>query len=203
MGFRSFGTFKVASSTVAMPLLGSWITAGIAGPSKVPLTLTLGSALNAGNDASQIFSPGDWAYLLNVDGSNGEPVLISAVSGNTVTLGNQTTHAEPGGANPVTTLTHASGAFGTGTFIMLKLDVNNLVVQYEDGGTGPWLYIGNQWNMTAAFKRIVKLAKVTSGIQPYSWSATENSAGNPFNTVEMWVLGSTAGDLYVPSFCIA
>ena len=50
MPFRSFGVFKLQSSTVPQPLVGSWITAGIGGPSNAPLTLTLGTAMNAGND---------------------------------------------------------------------------------------------------------------------------------------------------------
>ena len=202
MPFRSFGVFKLQSSTVPQPLVGSWITAGIGGPSNAPLTLTLGTAMNAGNDATQIFQAGDHALLVDPSGANAEDVYISATSGNTVTL-NPKANLGTGvsGMSPVTEKTHVSGVFGTGTFIILNNQANNLFVSFEDGATGSWLYIGNAFNMTAVFRRIVKLAKVASGNMPFNYGATMNFFGNPFAMSELWVLG-TLNDLYNVSFAI-
>lgn len=196
MAFRTSAVLSVQSTTVAQPLLGSWITAGIGAPSNHPITLTLGTATSSGNDATNLFRPGDPVWLVNADGSGAEAVAISGVSGNTVTLGPQTTMDAIGGPNPVTRFAHASGAFGTGTFIALSWDANNVYVTYEDGATGAWLYLGNAYNMTATYRRIAKLAKVTGGTQPQSYSASMASPGNPFRVSEMWVLGTSVGDLY-------
>jgi len=185
---------KLAGAT-PQPLLGSWIAsgAGITAPSKQPLVLTLGTACASGNDATQLFGYGDPVLLIDPNGANGENCRIQSVSSNTVTLGPQNDDQ-----NWVTRNPHVAGAFGTGTFIMLAIDVNNIYLQTEDANAGAWFYIGNQYNFTAAFKRISKLAKVASGVQPYSYSASENFFGAPFRTSELWVLG-TSGDQWTPT----
>lgn len=204
MAFRTFVNFKALSTTVPQPLIGSYITAGIGAPSNVPITLTLGAVSSAGNDATNIFVKGEYAWLINPDGTGGEKAWISGVSGNTVTLGSQTQYAiGDSGLSPVTQRTHVSGAFGTGTFIALYYDFNNLFVEFEDGGTGTFLYLGNAYNMTAAYRRIAKLAKTSSGAMPSSYSVTQTSPGNPFQTSELWVLGTAANDLYNANICIA
>src|SRR4029077_11537680 len=85
--------------------------------------------------------------------------------------------------------------FGTGTFIMLNIDANNLYLQFEDGATGQWLYIGNAFNFTATSHRVVKLSKVPANSQPIEWRSTENFYGSPFRVSELWSLGTT-GDTY-------
>jgi hypothetical protein len=194
MAFETAALMKLAGA-VPQPLIGSWITAGvgITTPSRQPLTLTLGNACSAGNDAAQLFGLGDPVLLIDPNGANGENCRISAVSGNTVTLGPQNDDQ-----NWVTRYPHVAGAFATGTFISLGIDVNNVYVQTEDGNTGAWFYIGSQYNFTAAFGRISKLAKVVAGVQPYSYSASENFFGAPFRASELWVLG-TAGDQWTPT----
>jgi hypothetical protein len=196
MAFRTTAVMAAQSSTVPQPLVGSWITAGIGLASAAPIVVTLGTQTVAPNvDASAIFrAQGDHALLVDVDGSDVEDVMITAVSGNTVTLGvqNQTGVA--------TRFNHTSGAFGTGTFILLHGLANNLYVQMQDGATGPD-YIGNAWNMTAAFRRIVKLKGIAAGAQPLDYSATMNFFGNPFDMSELWFLG-TITDQYNPVFTI-
>lgn len=203
MAFRTFGVFKVQSTSVPQPLVGSWISAGISGASNAPITLTLGTALNAGNDAAQIFNAGDHALLIDPSGSNAEDVYISSVSGNTVTLGYKTGYGagQPSGQGVVTEKAHISGVFATGTFIIPNGQANNLFVACEDGNTGTWFYIGNAYNMTAVFRRIVKLAKTASGTMPFNYGATENFFGNPFAMSELWAFG-TSGDQYNVSFAI-
>lgn len=193
MAFRTAALMKLAG-VVPQPYIGSWITAGaVTAPSKVPLSITLGTACSTGNDATQLFLPGDPVLLIDPAGTNGENCRIQSISANTVTLGPQNDDQNWVIRNP-----HVAGAFGTGTFIALAIDVNNIYFQTEDGNTGNWFYLGNQFNFTAAFKRINKLAKVTALTQPYSYSASENYFGNPFRTSELWVLG-TAGDQWTPN----
>src|SRR5438552_278671 len=111
MPFRTFATMALQSSTVPQPLVGSWITAGISGARSIPIVVTLGTQTVSPNvDASAIFNKaGDRALLVDPDGTNVEDVMISNVSGNTVTIG---THR--GGV--ATRFPHISGVFGTGTF---------------------------------------------------------------------------------------
>lgn len=198
MAFRTFPRFLLQSTTVAQPLVGSYITAGIGAPATRPITLTLGTAVSAAGieDANGIFTSGDWAWLIDPDGTNPEPVRIQSVSGNTVMLGPQTSMTSSGVSSPVTIHPHISGGFGTGTFIALAIDVNNLTVTYEDGATGQWMYIGSQFNFSASIHRIYKLAKVSSNAQPNYWVATGYSGGLPLRTSDLWALGTNAGSDY-------
>lgn len=204
MAFRSFATLRLQSSTVAQPLLGSFITAGIGAPASQPITLTLGTIAASATDAEALFGAGDPVWLVNPDGTGAEPARISNVlSSNQVVLGPQNTSG--GGIfNPVTLQTHVSGVFGVGTWILLKQQVNNLFVQMEDGGGGTYSYIGTSIAMTALYRRLAKLPKVSAGQNPYTWSATENFGGNPFDTSELWILGGAGNSLdgYTPSYCI-
>jgi hypothetical protein len=195
MAFRTGGTMKVQSTTVPQPFWGSWISAvvvgSLTGPNTSPLTLTLGTACNAGNDATQLFGPGDPVWLIDPNGGNAEACRIQSVNANNVVLGPQND-----AGNFVTRLPHVAGAYGTGSFIILNSDVNNFFLQFEDGATGQWLYLGNAINMTAVFRRIVKLSKVAANSQPFNFNASENFFGSPFRISELWILGTTVGDLY-------
>jgi hypothetical protein len=198
MALLTFPRFAVKSTSVAQPLIGSYITAGISGPSNVPLTLTLGDLTaglggGSGQYDAQVFIPGSQALLIDPGGTNVEVVTVASLlagSLNQIILGPKTV----GTGNPVTEKSHVSGVFGTGTWILLHTEFNSVYVQPEDGNAGTYLYIGNQYNMTAVYKRAVKLAKVTSGSQPNDWSITENSPGNPFVSSELWVLGGTGNN---------
>ena len=197
----------VAATNTPQPMFGSWVTAvspatGFAGPSGVPLTLTLGTAAASGNDASQIFTAGEPAWLIDPNGANGEEVRIASVSGNTVTLGPKTITTSKGYTYPFTENAHAVGVIGTGSLIFPKQMVNNFLVDLEDGGTGTFLYLGNAYNMTATFRRFYKVGKVASGAQPYFFNAAEYSPGNPIDISEIWVYG-TAGDEYSVSLMLA
>jgi hypothetical protein len=206
MAFKTLPRMQVQSTSVPQPAFGSWIasyggsSSATIAPASSPITLTLGTATAASGiqDANGIFAPGP-AWIINADGTGAEPVLIQSVSGNTVTLGPQTTSSFVGGINPVTTQTHKSGSIGTGSFLMLKLTVNDLTIMFEDGATGNFLYIGNAWNMAANLFRISKLAKVAANAQPYTWTATETSPGMPFDTSEIWILGTNTADYFVAS----
>jgi hypothetical protein len=163
----------------------------------MPITLTLGTALTAGNDAS-MFVIGEPVWLIDPPGATphyAETAIISAISGNTVTLGNQTDMSAQGGPNPVTRYPHYVGALGTGTFILPKQMANSYTVDLEDGGTGIFLYIGCSPLMTATAYRIAKLAKTTTGTQPQSYSPTFYGPGNPYDLAELFVIG-TAADTY-------
>lgn len=207
MAFRSFGVLHVQSTSQPQPLVGSWISAGIGAPTQDPIVLTLGtiSGASATSDAQVLFQPGDYVWLIDPSGANGEPAIISSVNvaANQVTLGPQTTGGIAGN-NPVTTKSHISGAFGTGTFIALALDVNNTLVQMEDGASGTWTYIGVSYAMTATYRRIFKLPKVGSSSNPFFWDASESFGGNPFRLSELWILGGSgnSSDGYTPSFCV-
>jgi len=209
MAFRSFGVLQIQSTTRPQPLVGSYITAGIGAPAGSPITLTLGTvAAGIGGgvtDAQVLFQPGDPAWIINADGSGAEPVFVSSVNAaaNQITLGNQTTGGVAGN-NPVTTKSHTSGVFGTGSFIALNIDVNNTLVMLEDGTGGTWSYIGVSYAMTATYRRIFKLPKVGSGSNPYYWDASEAFGGNPFRVSELWILGGAgnSSDGYTPSFCV-
>ena len=200
MPFRTFAVLTIQSTTVPQPLVGSWITAGIGAPSNQPLTLTLGTASSAGNDATNIFQAGDDVLLIDPAGTR-ENARISSLTGNTVTLGYK--HAQPtGNIVPVTELPHVSGAFGTGTFIIPALSIKGLFVAREDGATGTWQYIGNAYNMSATFRRIVKLANEASGVMPYNYSADASYFGDPISAGELWTLGLSVGDGYNVSYLL-
>jgi hypothetical protein len=211
VAFRTSATMSVQSTSTPQPFWGSWIASVVSGslasPAGSPLTLTLGTACAAGNDATQLFQPNDPVWLIDPNGGNAEMCRIQGVGAgsggqqaggaNNITLGIQNDYG-----NYVTRNPHVAGAFGTGTFIAYGGDVNNILLVYEDGGTGPWLYLGNQYNFTAAYRRIVKLPSASSGTQPSFFNATENFFGAPFRVSELWVFGSNAGDEYVPSLGI-
>lgn len=206
MAWLTSGLMAIAgtSNTTPQPLWGSWVTAVVSGnfsvPSSSPLTLTLGSAnASGGNDATQLFTRvcGQYVWLIDPGvafaGANAEKVFLQSVSGNNVVLGPKPLRSasSPGGGtiNPVTEFGHVAGSIGTGTYILPAFDLNNLAVTYEDGGTGPWLYIGNSISMTTTTYRIWKLANTTAGSQPAYYSSAMFSPGNPFNASETWALG--------------
>jgi hypothetical protein len=209
MAYRQIpSTFTVKATNTAQPLFGSWITAGpasfTAGACGQPITLTLGTALTSGNDAS-MFVKGEPAWLIDPTGTspqNMETVRIQSILNNTITLGNQTDMSAQGGANPVTRFPHYVGGVGVGTFIMPKQLANNFLVTLEDGGTGTFLYIGCSPSMTATAYRIFKLAKTSTGTQPQYYSSAQFSPGNPFDMGEEFVYG-TAGDIFNLSVSIA
>jgi hypothetical protein len=183
MPIRTFASMAIQSSTVPQPLVGSWATAGLGAASTIPIVVTLGTQTVTPNvDATSIFTVGDHALLIDPAGTNVEDVFISAVAANTVTIGvqNQTGVA--------TRFAHASGAFGTGCFISLKAAFNNLYLQIEDGDTGPF-YLGNAFNMTATFRRIVKIRAVAAGAQAIDFGSTMGFGGNPYDLSELWALG--------------
>jgi hypothetical protein len=202
MAFRTAATAKVQSTTQAQPWIGSWITASSApmnGPTTAPITLTLGTADDGPNtDALDFFNVGDPVLIINPTGTNAEKCRIASIpsgGGDTVILGPQNDYG-----NYYTRFAHPVGAFGTGAFIALALPVNNIAITFEDGATGQWLYLGNQWNMTALYRRFWKLAKVAANSIPTYFSATETFFGAPFDTSELWALGTNVGDLFTVSF---
>src|SRR5208337_994440 len=158
MAYRTSGTFQISAGNTVQPLFGSWVTAvspatGFVQASGVPLTLTLGTAQASGNDAAQIFMPGEPAWLVDPSGSktggvHGEEVRIASISANTVTLGPKTITTSKGYAYPFTENAHVAGALGTGSYLIPKQMINNFLVQYEDGATGPFLFLGNSMLMT-------------------------------------------------------
>jgi hypothetical protein len=196
------------STSVAQPLVGSWITAGIGATAGVPITVTLGTATAGGGsttDANVLFTAGQEAWLIDPNGSHAESVIVGSIpsgTGNTLVLAPKHCSVGDSGYAPVTQYPHVSGAFGTGTFIIPKFNVNSVFVQMADNGAGAYTYFGNSVLMTATYRCIIKLAKVATGVQPYFWSSTETSPGNAFDTSELWVLGGTglSGDGYIPSF---
>ncbi len=205
MAFRVAPPAKTQSTTVAQPLIGSWITATsspMGGLTSAPITLTLGTADDGPNtDARDFFQPGDEVMIINPNGANAEKCRIGSIpadSSDTIVLAPISSQY----GNYYTTLVHPVGAFGTGAFISLSTPFNNFVVTYEDGASGQWLYLGNQYNMSATFHRFWKLAKVAANTQPFYYSATESYFGMPYNTSEIWVLGTATSDLYTVSLNI-
>lgn len=206
MAYRTSGTFAISAGNTVQPLFGSWVasltpTGGFAGSSGVPLTLTLGSAQASGNDASQIFLPGEPAWLVDPSASkfggvNGEEVRIASISGNTVVLGPKTIHSAKGDAYVFTENSHVAGALGTGSYLIPKQMVNNFLVQYEDGATGPFLFLGNSMLMTGALYRFFKIAAAGTNTQPGFYDASMTSPGNPYDLSELWVYCAHAGDKY-------
>ena len=196
MALLTFPRFQVQSTTVAQPLTGSFITAGIGGPSNQPLTLTLGNlCTGSGFSDSQVFIPGCQAMLIDPGGGNVEIVTVASIVGganvNQIKLGPKTNVTAGGSSNPFTERSHVSGGFNTGTWILLHTNANAIFVQPEDGNSGTFMYFGNDIAMTPTFSRAVKLAKVASGSQPTTFSSTESSPSNPFITSEWWVLGGS------------
>jgi hypothetical protein len=207
MAYRKIGsTFALGITNTPQPLLGSWVTAAAAGvnfakPSQVPIQITLGTASSAGNDAANIFIPGEQAWLLDPNGQHGETVNIGLVSGNNVTLYPSTDSSAQGGINPVTRFPHVTGALGVGSYLMPKQMANNFLVTFEPGGTGAFMYIGCSWVMTAAAFRIFELSKVAAGVQPQYYSSAMFSPANPFDMSEIFVYG-TATDVWNVSVAI-
>jgi len=193
MAYRTFPLLHIQSTSVAQPLVGSWITAGIGAPAGSPITLTLGTVCaGSGYNDSNLFAPGDQAFLIDPNGTNYEVVSVLSIGGiaNTIIIGPQ--QGSPGGVpNPVTLNKHVSGAYGTGTFIGLALDINNAFVQPEDGNAGTFVYIGNAYNMTATYHRVAKMPKVPSTQNPYYWNSSLTTGVNPVHTSELWILGGS------------
>lgn len=182
---------KIKATNTPQPAFGSWVTAGagLNAPSDVPIILTLGDASDvADNDATQLFKAGEEAWLVNPDNTHGEPVKIMSIAGNTVTLGPQTT-VTPTRSNPVTLFAHPVGPVGTGAYLIPKQLSNNVLVWYEDGGTGPWLYIGKTPDFTSTINRLFKLAFTTTGTPPAFWNAGLFSPGDPIDLSELYVSG--------------
>jgi hypothetical protein len=210
VGFRTFATFVVNTTNTPQPLVGSWVTAGfpVGVPSPAPITLTLGTATTSGNDATNIFGTGPQIALL-IDPAATSPattlenVNITSSTGNTVTLGYKVGYGagQPSGQGVVTEKVHTNGVFGTGSFIIPAQQANNVFVAREDGGTGTWFYIGNAFNMSATFRRIVKLANVSAGTMPFNYGATENYFGNWLEVDSLWCMG-TANDQYSVSLAV-
>ena len=180
-------------------MIGSFVTAGIGAPSNVPLTITLGNLYAGANLAdSNIFIPGNEALLIDPGGTNMETVyvksIVSGANNNQIVLGPKTTVTPGGSANPVTEKSHVSGVFGTGTWILVKVDYNSIFFQPEDGNAGAFIYIGNDIGLSPTNSRIIKLAKVASGSQPNPWSNTASSPSNPFSTAELWVIGGASNN---------
>jgi len=200
---------NIQSTSQAQPAIGSVITAGIGAPAGVPITVTLGTISAGGGSTSDasLFTAGQEAWLVNVNGTNAESVIVGTVNvaANTLVLAPKHCSVGDSGYAPVTQFSHVSGAFGTGTFIIPKFNVNSVFVQMADNGAGAYTYFGNSVLMTATYRCIIKLAKVATGVQPYFWSSTETSPGNAFDTSELWVLGGTglSGDGYTASFNVA
>ena len=200
MAFRVSPLMAIASSSYPQPAFGSWVTAGtgFTAPSGVPLTLTLGTAAASGNDASQMFMQGEGAWLVDPNGTHAEEVRIKSILNNTVTLGPKTLTTSGGFSYPFTEYPHVAGVIGTGTYIIPKQMCNNILIVYEDNGTGPWLYIGKSCLFTATYMRIFKLPASASGIFPTYYDAAMFSPGNPFDLSELFVSG-VAGDQYTTS----
>lgn len=197
MAYRPIpSTFTVAATNTPQPLFGSWVTAGagFTQPALSPITITLGTALTSGNDA-QMFKAGENAWLIDPNGAHAETVFVASKSGNTLILGNMTGASPLGVQNPVTGYPHVVGGIGVGTFILPKQMMNNFLVTFEDGGTGAFLYLGCQYNMTATAFRFFKMAKTTVGNNPYNYNSAMFSPGNPFDASELWAYG-TAGDAW-------
>lgn len=206
MAWETSGLLEIqgTTNTTPQPAWGSWVTAVVSGnfsvPSSSPITLTLGNAnASGGSDATQLFPrfAGQYAWLIDPGvsfaGANAEKVFLQSVSGNNVTLGAKPLRSASspgmGTINPVTEFGHVAGAVGVGTYILPAFDLNNVAVTYEDGGTGPWLYLGNNIAMTTTTYRIWKMANTTTGTQPAYYNSAMFSPGNPFNMSELWVLG--------------
>lgn len=201
----TFPRFEIMGVSAPQPLIGSFITAGIGSPvNGIPTTITLGNlSESSGQNDTQIFTPGSWAVLIDPNGANVEEVIVQKIiTGavvNQLVLGPKTSVTPGGIGNPVTENPHVSGVFGVGTWILPKLDYNSILVQPEDGNAANFLFIGNTFNFTATYKRIIKLAKVASGSQPNVWTNTCSSPGNPLISSELWILGATIGDAYTVS----
>lgn len=200
----SLMTIQGTSNVTPQPAWGSWITAVVSGtlavPSSSPVTVTLGNATANGlnSDASGLFQPNTQAWLIDPNGANFETVYIGGVSGNNLTLNPKPNRPVNAPApNFVIENPHVAGVIGTGTYILPKVNMNNILVIYEDGGTGPWLYLGNSPLMTTAKYRIYKIASVSAGTQPGYYSAAMFSA-NPFDVSELFVLGPNS-DRYTVS----
>ena len=194
MAMLTFPRFQVKSTTVAQPMVGSFITAGIGAAADRPITLTLGNlCAGSGFSDSQVFIPGGEALLIDPGSLNVETVKVqSIVAGanvNQIVLGPKTNVMAGGRTNPVTELAHVSGAIGTGTWILLHVQFNSIFLQPEDGGAGTFMYFGSSIFMTPTYKRAVKLASVSTGSQPNSFSSTQSSPGDPFISSEWWALG--------------
>ena len=203
--FRPSPLLTVRSSTLPQPAFGSWVTAvspvgGLSLPSGIPLTLTLGNAASAGNDASQMFQRGEPAWLIDPSGANFETVTIASVLNNTVTLGPKTS-----GSNPFTEFPHVAGALGTGSYLLPKQETNNVLIVYEDGSVGPFLFIGSGplFTITPSYYKVIyKIAFAITGTQPPYWNAGQFSPGNPVESAELFVRG-TVGDQYFTVFSVA
>jgi len=205
--FRPSPLCTLRSSTHPQPAFGSWITAvspasGLAQAAGAPLTLTLGNAASSGNDASQMFKPGEAVWLIDPNGANGETAYIASVLNNTVTLAPKT-NTNTKIANPYTEFPHVAGALGTGTYILPKQMTNNVIIIYADGSVGPWLYIGSSplFTTTPFFLVIYKLAFFITGTQPAYWNAGMFSPGNPIDASELFVSG-TSGDQFTTVLAI-
>jgi len=204
MAFQTYAQFKIQSTSTAQPVVGSWVTAGFPGvPTKGSVTLTLGTALASGNDASVIFAGGGLAWLVDpgdTTGTSGEEVSIQSVSGNTVTL-------FPKRNGEVLKYNHVNGAFGTGTFIIPIIEMNSFYIQSVPGNAG-FIYFGSNLGLltpsgSPSFRHgIARINKVASTIQPVDFSSAFSFFGNQISSQELWIIADNANDQYQATFSV-
>jgi hypothetical protein len=184
MAKRAFKSFAIQAGGTPQPLVGTHLTASVVpGPTdpqgESSVTLPIAD--------SSMFSVGDRAYIVEVGLTLAEARMVLKVP-------NSTSIVVKGLKNQ-----HTGGAFGTGAFVALQINVNTVYVQTINGNAAG-LYIGLQGLVKATFAQVIALLQpIAAPGQPIEFSDAQNFGPDTSESSDYWVDGNT-GDSYLPSF---
>jgi hypothetical protein len=179
---RTFKQFAVNAGGTPQPLVGTVVSATTApGPATGDGT----TSTNVPVADSSMFTKGDWAYFVTTTYTLPEKVLVTAVPDSThITVKNLQN-------------TRTGGAFGTGDFVSVGIEINTAYVQTVAGNAG-LIYLGTQGlNKTGLVHVIATLFNVATG-QPTDFTIAPHWGPNTFGLSDLWLDGTTA-DKYQPS----
>ena len=174
---RGFKAMVVANAGTPQPLIGTTISAAIpAGATQVKVQVA----------DSSMFLQGDWAVLIEANGTLRERVFIAVVP--------DSTHV---------TFKLVNNAHASGAFLQLAGACADVFVQSLDGSIGTF-YIGTDITMVKATfaKVIAKILPVNAGIQPDSFSTKTAGNMNADDISNFWIDADNNTDTYLPSISV-
>jgi hypothetical protein len=187
MANRTFKKFVIVSGGTPQPLVGTYITATTVPSGKDPQG---DAATNIPVNDSSMFKQGDRVLIQSVTYTVPEIAMIQKVPDSTHILVRNLQNTRTG------------GAFGTGDFVSLAIQVNRPYVQCTPGNAG-LIYVGTAGLVKSTEVNVIAtLQNFAAGTQPIEYSDSRNYTADPFNSSDLWCDGTT-NDGYLPSFGVA
>lgn len=191
MAVQAFKYFTIQAGGTPQPLIGTVLSTAVTAAQAAALSLQGGLIQNSISlhvaDSSMFIGA---QYLSLID-----PSTYATESKLRVMAVPDSTHVVVTGLKNA----HPGGAYGTGSWVALGNNAQQVYVQALDGNTGS-LYLGTSAQMvtsTGVFV-IAKLMKVGSGVQPYDFSTSRQGLADAESVSQYWIDGTTS-DSYLPS----